>query len=164
MPSPGGWIMKVSGGRNPCVTLEETLKQRVYTLDLRETRPTWGWEAVRLSSFWQGFFLILIFLPLAFFWGFAIVDLFTRKDLSGWTIALWLLAIIILPVFGVLLYFIFRPVTARDVAAAQAYQEEYEFNKAASATDRLHKLSELRDKGDITQEEFEKQKAKLLKE
>lgn len=117
-----------------------------------------------MSGFWQGFFTILIFLPLAFLWGFALVDLFTRKDLSGWAIALWLIVIIIVPIFGVLIYFIARPVTARDVAAAQAYQEEVEFNKAASTTDRLHKLSELRDKGDINQEEFEKQKAKLLKE
>ncbi len=123
-----------------------------------------GREVVRLSGFWQGFFTILIFLPLAFLWGFALVDLFTRKDLSGWAIALWLIAIIIVPIFGVLIYFIARPVTARDVEAAQAYTEERDFSKASQTTDKLHKLSELRDKGDITQEEFEKQKAKLLKE
>jgi flagellar biosynthesis/type III secretory pathway M-ring protein FliF/YscJ len=117
-----------------------------------------------MDNFWEGFFLILIFLPLIYFWGFACVDLFTRKDLSGWSIALWLLVIIFLPVFGVLMYFIFRPVTARDVEAAEAYAEERDFAKAAQTTDKLHKLSELRDKGDISQEEFEKQKAKLLKE
>jgi uncharacterized membrane protein len=117
-----------------------------------------------MDSFWEGFFLILIFLPLIYFWGFACVDLFTRKDLSGWSIALWLLVIIFLPILGVLLYFIFRPVTAQDKEAAEAYMEEREFSKAAKTTDQLHKLSELRDKGDISQEEFEKQKAKLLKE
>jgi hypothetical protein len=117
-----------------------------------------------MDSFWQAFFLMLIFIPLIYFWGFACVDLFTRKDVSGWYKALWLFVILVLPVFGVLMYFIFRPVTEQDVAAAQAYKEEYESKQAADATEKLHKLSELRDKGDITQEEFDKQKAKLLKE
>jgi uncharacterized membrane protein len=117
-----------------------------------------------MDSFWQGFFLILIFLPLIYFWGFACVDLFSRKDMSGWSKALWLFVIIFLPILGVLMYFIFRPVTERDVEAAEAYSEQRDFAKAAQATDKLHKLSELRDKGDISQEEFEQQKAKLLKE
>ena len=115
-------------------------------------------------SFWEGFFLLLIWIPIIFLWGFALVDLFRRDDLSGWAIAGWLLLIIILPLLGVLFYFIFRPVTAQDVEAAETYQKEVEFSKASSAADKLHKLSELRDKGDITQEEFDKQKAKLLKE
>lgn len=42
-----------------------------------------------MNGFWQGFFLILIFLPLAFLWGFTLVDLFRRDDLSGWAVALW---------------------------------------------------------------------------
>ena len=117
-----------------------------------------------MDSFWQGFFLILIFLPLVYFWGFACVDLFSRKDLSGWIKAFWLFVIIFLPILGVLTYFIFRPVTAQDMEAAQTYAEERDSAKAARATDTLQKLSELRDKGDISQEEFEKQKAKLLKE
>jgi len=115
-------------------------------------------------SFWEGFFLILIWVPIIFLWGFALVDLFRRDDLSGWAVAGWLLLIIILPLLGVLFYFIFRPVTAQDVQAAEEYKQEMEFNKASSAADKLHKLSELRDKGDITQEEFEKQKKRLLKD
>ena len=77
-----------------------------------------------MDSFWEWFLLILIFLPLAYFWGFACVDLFTRKDLSGWMKALWLFVIIFMPILGVLIYFIFRPVTAQDMEAAQAYAEE----------------------------------------
>jgi uncharacterized membrane protein len=115
-------------------------------------------------SFWEGFFLLLIWIPVAFMWGFALVDLFRRDDLSGWAIAGWLLVIIILPLLGVLFYFIFRPVTKQDVESAEAYRKELEFDQASNATDRLHKLSELRDKGDISQEEFEKQKKKLLKD
>jgi uncharacterized membrane protein len=115
-------------------------------------------------GFWEGFFLLLIWIPIIFLWVFALMDLFQRDDLSGWGVAGWLILIIILPLFGVLLYFLFRPVTAQDVQAKQEYLEQAEYAKTADATDKLHKLSELRDKGDITQEEFEKQKAKLLKD
>jgi hypothetical protein len=37
------------------------------------------------------------------------VDNFRRTDHSGWSKALWTLLIIFLPIFGVLLYLVFRP-------------------------------------------------------
>lgn len=117
-----------------------------------------------ISGFWEGFFLILIFLPLAFLWGFTLVDIFKRDDLKGWATALWVIAVILLPIFGMLMYFIVRPVTEQDVEMREAYAEEQEFMKASHAADKLQKLSELRDKGDITQEQFDKQKARLLKD
>jgi len=117
-----------------------------------------------ISGFWEGFLLILIFLPLAFLWGFTLVDIFRRDDLKGWETALWVIAVILLPLLGMLIYFIVRPVTQQDVEMREAYIEEQEFAKASHVTDKLHKLAELRDKGDLTQEEFEKQKAKLLKD
>lgn len=113
-------------------------------------------------TFWQGFLLFLIWLPVAFCWAFALLDLFRRDDLSGWAIALWVIAIILLPIFGMLIYFIVRPVTAQDVKDRENFEKEAEFEKSARVADKLHKLSELRDKGDITQEQFEKQKEKLL--
>jgi uncharacterized membrane protein len=116
-----------------------------------------------ISGFWSGFFLILIFLPLCFLWGFTLIDIFQR-DMSGWKKALWVLFVILLPLFGMLIYFIVRPVTKQDVEMQQTYKEEVEFDRAAHAADKLHKLSELRDKGDITQEQFDKQKAKLIKD
>lgn len=115
-------------------------------------------------SFWDGFFLLLIFIPMVICWVFAFVDLFRRDDLKGWEIALWIIFLILIPILGVLFYFILRPVTRKDVEMAEEYQKELEFDKAAKATDKLHKLSELRDKGDITQEQFQKQKDKLLKD
>jgi len=117
-----------------------------------------------LTGFWQGFFLILIFVPLIFLWAFCLVDIFQRDDLKGWETALWVLVVILIPLIGMLFYFIFRPVTAKDVEMKKEYEEQQDFAKASHAADKLHKLSELRDKGDITQEEFEKQKARLLKE
>lgn len=113
-------------------------------------------------DFWDGFFLLLIFLPIAMCWIFAFVDIFRRNDLKGWEMALWIILILLLPILGMLIYFLVRPVTAQDVQMQEEYEKAAEFEKASKATDKLHKLSQLRDKGDITQEQFEKQKAKLL--
>lgn len=115
-------------------------------------------------SFWDGFFLMLIFIPIAMCWAFALVDLIRRKDLSGWVVALWLIAIIIFPLFGTLFYFIFRPITKQDLEMQAAYETEIEFEKTAKEVDKLHKLADLRDKGVISEEEFEKKKAKLVRE
>jgi hypothetical protein len=115
-------------------------------------------------SFWDVFFVMLIWIPLVMIWVFVLMDLFGRKDMNGWLKALWVLVIIFLPFFGSLIYLIFRPITKADIEMQEAYTAERDYDKAATAADKLHKLSELRDKGDITQEEFDKQKAKLLKE
>jgi len=113
-------------------------------------------------GFWQGFLLLLIFIPFVMCWVFALMDLFRRDDLSGWAIAFWIFFLIIIPIFGVLIYFIARPVTVRDVAMQEEYQKQVDADKAGKAADRLHKLSDLKARGDITKEEFDKQKAKIL--
>lgn len=110
----------------------------------------------------SGFFLLLIFIPVAICWVFALMDLFRRDDLSGWMTAFWIFFLIVIPILGVLIYFIARPVTVQDVAMQEEYQKQVESEKAGKAADRLHKLSDLKDRGDITQEEYDKQKAKLL--
>jgi hypothetical protein len=34
------------------------------------------------ATFWETFFLFLIFLPLALIWGFALLDIFRRDDMA----------------------------------------------------------------------------------
>jgi len=113
-------------------------------------------------GFWGAFFLMLIFIPLIMLWVFTLMDIFQRHDLSGWVKALWVIAVLILPLLGMLIYFIVRPTLPEDIAAQEEYMQAREMSEAADVTDKLHKLGELKDKGDITQEEFDKQKAKLL--
>jgi uncharacterized membrane protein len=72
-------------------------------------------------TFWDIFFLVFIFLPLLLVWGFAIGDVFVRRDLSGWEKALWLVAIVILPLIGTLIYLITRPHDSNVVAQAGYY-------------------------------------------
>jgi hypothetical protein len=60
------------------------------------------------AFFGQGFFRTLFFLALAFVWGFALFDL-AKSHISGWHKAIWLLAIIFIPVIGSFAYLITRP-------------------------------------------------------
>jgi len=67
-------------------------------------------------TFWNVFLLFFLWIPLIMLWFFAIFDVFRRPDLSGGGKVLWLLAILILPWIGTLLYLILRPAQAGDYA------------------------------------------------
>ncbi len=66
-----------------------------------------------LSTFWEvlwaSFIVLFVFVPLVMLWVFALVDLFSRRDIRGWAKVLWLLLIIFLPLFGPLIYLLVRP-------------------------------------------------------
>lgn len=68
-------------------------------------------------TFWDVFFFLLFFVPLIGLWFFAIFDVFSRRDMSGWGKALWLLAIIFVPFIGVICYFLFS-----HLAEAASYE------------------------------------------
>ena len=118
--------------------------------------------AQETMGFWGWFFLFLIFIPLVMLWIYTLVDIFQRVDLSGWAKALWVIFVLFLPLLGMLIYFIARPVLPQDIQAQEQYAKAAEAAQAADVTDKLTKLSDLRDKGVLTEEEFQKQKAKLL--
>ena len=61
------------------------------------------------GGFWAAMMIFFIVIPLLMIWLFAIVDLFMRPDLSGIAKALWLLAIILVPLIGMLVYFVAKP-------------------------------------------------------
>ena len=53
-----------------------------------------------MSSFWQWFFLFLIWVPLVMLWATALVDIFRRPDLGGGSKVLWVLIIFVIPWIG----------------------------------------------------------------
>lgn len=106
--------------------------------------------------------LFLIFSALVVLWVFVLIDLFRREDLEWWHKALWLFLIIILPFFGALIYLAARPVLQEDIELQQEINRQRDYGKAAKTADQLHTLSVLRDTGQISQEEFEKKKTKIL--
>ena len=61
-----------------------------------------------VSGFLQTVFLLFLFLPIILVWLFALADLFIRRDLAVRARVLWLLAIILIPLLGPLVYLLFR--------------------------------------------------------
>ncbi|WP_405714997.1 MULTISPECIES: SHOCT domain-containing protein [unclassified Streptomyces] len=132
-----------------------------------------------LDLFWTmlWFFLWVMWLFLLFK---VITDIFRSHDLSGWGKAGWLILTLLLPYIGVLVYVIVRgkSMSKRDIKEAQdrdaafkAYVREAagtsdasgaDATKQGSHVDDLAKLAELRDRGAITDEEYQRAKAKLL--
>jgi hypothetical protein len=95
-------------------------------------------------------------------------DLFRDHELSGWGKAAWVLFLVFIPFLTALIYLIARGSGMRDrtikaQAEAKQHMDAYIREQAgASPADELHKLNELKEKGAISPEEFEKAKAKLL--
>ena len=116
-------------------------------------------------DFWDTFWLLLIFIPLLLIWGFALVDIFRRDDLAGWLKALWVVVVIIAPFIGTLIYLIFRPPGA-TVAERQAMdQASRDFVKKYTPSDsaqQLALLSDLHDRGKLTDAEFAAEKARVV--
>ncbi|MDA1361002.1 SHOCT domain-containing protein [Glycomyces luteolus] len=116
-------------------------------------------------SFWDFFWLLVIWLPLMMVWMFALFDIFRRDDLKGWLKALWVVVVILLPFFGTLIYLIARPAGA-TVAEREAIDESSRAFVAKYAPDnvaeQLRVLADLHDRGKLTDTEFETEKARVL--
>ncbi len=121
-----------------------------------------------LGVFWT---IFMIFLWVVWFWILItiIIDIFRSHDLSGWVKALWFVFILFLPLVGVLVYLIARGGKMHEHQVRQAQLQEEQLRsyvqQAAgpqSSADQLAKLADLRDRGVITAEEFDREKAKIL--
>jgi len=111
-----------------------------------------------------------IFLLVVWFWILIAIlgDLFRDHQLSGWWKAVWVLFLIFVPFLTALIYLIvrgqgMRERTVKAQADAQRHFASYVRETAGSSpVDELHKLSELKDKGAISDAEFQRMKAKLV--
>jgi hypothetical protein len=112
------------------------------------------------------FFAWVIFIWIAIT---VLIDVFRRKDASGWTKALWVIFVVLLPWIGVLVYLIVNhdgmaDRRAKETEAAQSQFDDYVRRTAggAGAASEIEKAKQLLDSGAITQEEFDSIKAKAL--
>jgi cell division protein FtsX len=115
--------------------------------------------------------LTVLELALLFLWIWiavgVIFDIFRSHDLSGLAKALWVLLIVIMPLIGVLAYLIVRGqgMHDRQLRAAAAQQEavrHYIRTTARTPAEDLESLDDLRRRGVLTDEEFERAKAKVI--
>ncbi|HVY77239.1 MAG TPA: SHOCT domain-containing protein [Solirubrobacterales bacterium] len=100
---------------------------------------------------------------------FAIItDLFRDHDASGWAKAIWILFLVFIPFLTMLVYLIVRGQGMRERAIKAQAEAKHEFDSyirqeaQTTPADELHKLHELKEKGALTDAEYERAKAKLL--
>ena len=111
-----------------------------------------------------------IFLLVVWFWILIAIlgDLFRDHELSGWWKAVWVFFLIFVPFLTALIYLIarghgMRERSIKEQADVRKHFDSYVRETAGtSPVDELHKLSELKDKGAISDAEYEKMKAKLV--
>jgi hypothetical protein len=125
-----------------------------------------GTGQVFWSMLWFFMFFIWIWLLFVVFG-----DIFRSPDLSGWGKALWSIFIIVVPYLGVFVYLIARGHKMQDHAMRQTAAQEAAFRdyvQNVAGTDsggpagEITKLADLRDRGVITEDEFQRAKARAI--
>jgi uncharacterized membrane protein YcjF (UPF0283 family) len=122
-----------------------------------------------LNIFWT-MFMVFAFVLWIWLLIYIFMDIFRSHDIGGLTKAVWVIFIILLPLIGVLVYLIARGGKMQQRTVEQAKHQQQAFDdyvrKAAGSgggtADELAKLAELRDRGTISDEEYQAQKAKIL--
>jgi hypothetical protein len=116
-----------------------------------------------LVAFEVFFFVIWIWILITI-----LTDLFRDHETSGWVKAAWVLFLVFIPFLTALIYLIARGSGMRDrtikaQAEAKQHFDSYVREQAhTTPADELHKLNELKEKGALSAEEFDKAKGKLL--
>ncbi|HTU95922.1 MAG TPA: SHOCT domain-containing protein [Solirubrobacteraceae bacterium] len=121
-----------------------------------------------LNIFWT---ILIFFAWVAWIWIAitVLIDLFRRRDISGWAKALWVVFVIVLPFLGVLAYLLIyhdgmAERSSKDVAASQAQFDDYVRRTAGTGgpASEIEKAKQLLDSGAITQAEYDTIKAHAL--
>jgi ABC-type multidrug transport system fused ATPase/permease subunit len=118
---------------------------------------------VFFSMIWFFVFVLWIWLLISI-----VFDIFRSHDMGGLAKALWLLFIIVLPFLGVLVYLIARggQMHERTQASARSQEESlraYVRQTAGGSTaSELETLARLHDAGKLSDDDFERAKAKVL--
>lgn len=121
----------------------------------------WGFLWLMIWAFFFIMYLMILFQ--------IILDVFRDKSMNGWVKAIWLIALLFVPLITALIYVIARGkgMTEREMAAAQqskAATEDYirSVSNAADPAAQIANAKALLDAGTITQAEFDQIKAKAL--
>ena len=131
------------------------------------TLAEFGTGELLWSMLWFTLFFIWIWILIT-----CVMDLFRDHELGGFAKFLWLLFFIVAPYVGVFVYLIARGqgMASRQVAAAQAnadaqrayIQQVAGTSGGSSTSEELARLADLKEKGVISEEEFNSLKAKAI--
>jgi hypothetical protein len=123
-------------------------------------------------SFWEAVWLIVVgfaFIVQLMLMFMIVSDLFRDRNSSGAVKALWIVALLVLPLLTALVYLVVRgrgmaERSAREAVAVQEAQEAYirEVAGSTAPTDQIAQARALLDAGAISQPEYDRLKDKAL--
>ena len=117
---------------------------------------SFGAGQVAYSLLWFFLFFVEIWLMIAVF-----TDLFQSSDLSGWAKAGWVVLVILFPLIGILAYLIVRGQKMRAHEEQARIADDIAAHRFSKA-DELTRLAALRDRGDISAEDYDHLKAEVV--
>lgn len=127
-----------------------------------------AYEYPLLGLFWTMLWIYILVAWLMVLFS-VIADVFRNRDMGGFAKAIWLLIILVIPLFGVLIYLLAHGdgMTERKIAVAQAQDQAmqaYVQNAAGTPghADQIAQLAALHQQGTIDDAEFKAGKAKIL--
>jgi hypothetical protein len=113
--------------------------------------------------------MIIFFTWVVWIWIMIVIltDVFRRNDIGGWSKALWVIFLIILPFLGALVYLIanhdgMAQRSAKEAKGQQAQFDDYVRTVAGGPAAEIEKAKALLDSGAITQPEYEAIKTRAL--
>jgi hypothetical protein len=125
---------------------------------------TWSTGQVLLEILWFFLFFVEVWLMISIF-----IDIFRRHDMKGWLKAVWVLLVILVPLVGIVLYLIIYGDEMRVHAQRAVDEQDREFReyvgsaaRMSSPADELSRLAELKERGVINDEEFERLKSRVV--
>ena len=108
-----------------------------------------------------------VFMFVLWFWLLIIVigDLFRRHDISGWIKAIWVIGLVVFPYLGVLAYMITqgRGMAERNAQQTRQARDELRSTIGFSVADEIEKLGRLKQAGSISDAEFARLRARLVR-
>jgi predicted membrane channel-forming protein YqfA (hemolysin III family) len=110
--------------------------------------------------------VLSIFIFVLWFWLLITVfsDLFRRHDISGWAKAIWVIALIVFPYFGIFIYLItqHRGMAERQTRRVEQAREDMRHFVGYSVADELEKLERLKNSNVISNEEYARLRARAV--
>jgi len=110
--------------------------------------------------------MLAIFAFVVWFWLLVVIfgDLVRRHDVSGWGKALWVIALVLFSYLAILAYLITqgRGMAERNAQQTQQARDELRRVVGFSMADEITKLDQLKKTGSITDDEFQRLRARLV--